>query len=162
MVSHKPTMTITFQPLDADSAAQAYIICQQSHPVPWSERVFLDCLTAPYYAWVAIHQSSIVGYYIGLLVADEVTLMDIAVAPQQRGNGVGKALLEHFLANPKTLQGNLCWLEVRASNTAAIALYQANEFVLQGTRKNYYALATSQNDKKFEDALVMQRKNSRK
>ncbi len=152
-------MDISFQALAVDIADQAYAICQQSHPVPWSERVFVDCLTAPYYACVAVHQSSIVGYYIGLLVADEVTLIDIAVAPDQRGHGVGKALLEHFLANSKTLQGELCWLEVRASNAAAIALYEAYDFVQQGIRQNYYALATSQNDKTFEDALVMQRKN---
>lgn len=143
--------------LTDESAAEAYQICQQSHPVPWSLKVFSDCLTPPYFAYQLEQSNTILGYYICLKVVDEVTLMDIAIAGNYRGHGYGKALLSHCLNQAILRKAATCWLEVRESNAPAIALYQAHGFKTIETRKGYYqTAANSQGTVSREDALVMQ------
>lgn len=144
----------------SDLCRQAYQVCKHSHPVPWSESVFNDCLSSPYFANAILDGKTLQGYYIGLMVADEATLMDIAVHPSARKQGVGRRLLTHFIAQCEQFNAMSCWLEVRASNTAAIALYEQFHFVQIARRKGYYAMAGDGNSK--EDALIMQRtlKNS--
>lgn len=86
------------------------------------------------------------AFAIGWAVADELHLHDICVAPEFRGHGIGRRLLNAFLAAG---QGEAV-LEVRASNAPAIALYRSAGFVVAGCRLDYYDLPR-------EDALVMVR-----
>lgn len=87
-----------------------------------------------------------VAFAIGWAVVGELHLHDICVAPEFRGRGIGRRLLDAFLASG----GGEAVLEVRASNLPAIALYRSAGFVVAGCRPDYYDLPR-------EDALVMVR-----
>lgn len=76
--------------------------------------------------------------------------MDICIRPNHQGKGYAKPLMEDLLAQAETLQAENIFLEVRASNTAAIALYHRYGFVEMGLRKNYYPSASGR-----EDAMLM-------
>lgn len=93
-------------------------------------------------------RDTIVGFLIYWLVHDEVHVLNVAVAPDLRRRGIGRALLEEALARGKASGAALATLEVRRSNTAALGLYTALGFRAVGVRPNYYV------DER-EDAIVM-------
>ena len=75
-------------------------------------------------------------------------MRSVTITPEHRGQGAGRALLTHALAALKAEGAALCFLEVRAHNTPALALYAALGFEAVGRRKNFYKNPP-------EDALVM-------
>ncbi len=82
------------------------------------------------------------GYIIYSLICGEAEIFSIASAPEIRGKGVGKALMDAML-----LQAETAFLEVRKSNAPALALYRRCGFEPAGVRKKYYSDG--------EDAVVM-------
>ena len=82
------------------------------------------------------------------LVADQAHINNLAVLPELRGRGLGTQLLEAVVVEAAHLGAAVLTLEVRASNTAALKLYQRAGFKRVGERKNYYT-------KPVEDALVL-------
>ena len=87
--------------------------------------------------------------YVGMMyVLDEGYISNVAVAPEARRRGVGRALITELLRRADEKALAFVTLEVRPSNEAAIALYSAFGFEPVGRRKNYY-------DKPSEDALLM-------
>ena len=145
-------MTIEFSSLSLDNYLPAYEIQHSCHFNPWSESVFKDCLSSPYFAYQLHCDGEVVGYYVGMDVAGEATLMDIGVAGSSREKGYGRQLLEHFLNQCQQRNCEAIWLEVRQSNATAIHLYQQYDFMLIETRKNYYPSESGK-----EDALIMKR-----
>lgn len=116
---------------------------------PWSKMMFQDELDQPF-SWhrVAVDEAGRVqGYLIGRCYPDVWHLMNLAVEVGARRRGIGRALLEEFLAAAKQA-GRSVFLEVRPSNRAAISLYRASGFAVVGVRPRYY----SDNQ---EDALLM-------
>lgn len=87
------------------------------------------------------------GFLLAWHVADELSLLDVAVAPAERRRGVGRALVEELIAYGRREQARLVLLEVRASNAAALALYRALGFEGGSVRRAYYSDG--------EDALEM-------
>jgi [ribosomal protein S18]-alanine N-acetyltransferase len=83
-------------------------------------------------------------------VAGEQSLLTIATAPDARRRGFAAALLEHMLTEGTARGSRSCFLEVRASNEAAIALYRRLGFEPHDVRRRYYADG--------EDAAVMLRR----
>ncbi len=79
------------------------------------------------------------GFAIGSVVGDEAELHRVATAPERRRRGVGRLLLAAFLAACHARDATACWLEVRADNEAARALYESLGFRPVTTRRNYYA-----------------------
>ena len=155
-------MEIVFKPASEDDYDAAYTLQTACHSFPWSRKQFLDCLNSPYYCYqmslntqttldtASTHNAKVIGYYVGLKVSVEATLMDIGIAKGYRGKGLGKELLKHFLRESNKRQAEEAWLEVRASNLTAISLYNEMEFEEIERRKNYYPL-----DDGREDALIM-------
>lgn len=88
------------------------------------------------------------GYAIGSFAAGEGELLRIAVLPDHRGNGLGKALLSEFLSEMKSRGIFTLFLEVRVSNATAISLYEGSGFEKYTVRRNYYKHPT-------EDAVMM-------
>lgn len=126
-----------------------YAIELKAHPIPWSWSVFQASAGDGYYCRRLLSDEKVVGFTISQLVADELTLHNIAVDPAFQRHGFGRALLEDLLAYARE---NHCivYLEVRASNRTAIALYERVGFDTVGRRNNYYPI-----DEGREDALVM-------
>jgi ribosomal-protein-alanine N-acetyltransferase len=115
---------------------------------PWSRESFESELKRNGgLAVVAETESGAAGYAVGWSAADELHIANLAVHPEWRRKGMGRGLLKALLNG----FSGLTWagLEVRESNTAAIALYQGMGFRKSKIRKNYYA-------EEKEDAVLME------
>src|SRR5690606_1446519 len=92
-----------------------------------------------------------VGHGVIDLILDEAHLLNITVAPECQGRGLGLALLTHLMNRSRVRGGRECCLEVRASNHSAYRLYERYGFNEIGRRRNYYPAPGGGS----EDALVM-------
>lgn len=142
--------TATFTSINIQNYDHAYRLQTGCHAFPWSRAQFLDSLNEPYFATQFEQQDQVVGYYVGLVISVEATLMDIGVSKEQRGKGIGRELVKHFLRQCNKKQVQEAWLEVRVSNTSAINLYRDLGFEIIEQRKHYYPSADGR-----EDALIM-------
>lgn len=118
-----------------------------SFKTPWSiESIQTDiCLNEFAYYFVAENETKILGFCGVHAVLDEGHIMNVAVHPDYRGQGIGEALLLTMMAYTRL---EYYTLEVRESNRSAISLYKRLGFVIVGKRPNYYI---------DEDALIMWR-----
>jgi [ribosomal protein S18]-alanine N-acetyltransferase len=78
------------------------------------------------------------GFLVARQLAPEWELENIVVVPRARRKGVGEALLASLLSAARAAQSRAVFLEVRASNAAARALYEKLGFHPSGSRKAYY------------------------
>jgi ribosomal-protein-alanine N-acetyltransferase len=116
---------------------------------PWSAGSIIDAIGRHgYITRVAAAGDQIDGYIIAIQLAGEGQLLDIAVHPGQRHRGIGGALMEELLRIMMEQGCRVLYLEVRASNTPAIRLYEKIGFTTISTRKGYYK-------NPVEDALIM-------
>jgi ribosomal-protein-alanine N-acetyltransferase len=116
---------------------------------PWSESGFREALDSPWsFGFVAHTDTRIAGYVIGREVAGAGEVLNLAVAPDFRRRGVGRALLRTTIAFLNKRRVDEVFLEVRESNRSAQALYLSAGFRPVGQRAGYY-----RNPK--EDALVL-------
>ena len=119
--------------------------------LPWSEKSVAGELENPLALWlVAMEGDSLAGYVGSQTVMDETDMMNLAVAPQFRRQGVGEALVNALVASLKERGSRCLTLEVRDSNDAARALYAKLGFVEIGRRRGYYR------DPR-EDALILRK-----
>lgn len=109
----------------------------------WSEASLLQEIRAGRML-CAVEDDRVAGYIVAWQIADECEIVNLAVAPEQRRRGVARALLTTVLG----WDAERFFLEVRAGNVPARALYAAHGFVQYGMRKNYYRNPT-------EDALLL-------
>jgi ribosomal-protein-alanine N-acetyltransferase len=94
---------------------------------------------------------TLIGYYVAMKGVDEVHLLNITVAPAFQGQGWAPLMLEALAGWSRGQNAQWLWLEVRASNLRALAVYERNGFRRVGMRKGYYpALGGGR-----EDAVVM-------
>ena len=127
--------------LGIEMAVQAY---------PWTRGNFIDALNHGYLCCVDEENVVIRGYVILMPVMDEAELLNIGVAAAQQRRGVGRLMLKEMLQTARARNMKRVFLEVRLSNTAAVALYRNAGFAEIGVRRGYY-----QNANGSEDALVM-------
>lgn len=118
---------------------------------PWSEKSVASELENPLSLWlVATEQDRVLGYVGSQTVLGESDMMNLAVAPAVRCQGIGRQLVE-ALAEALKKNGSHCLtLEVRQSNLPAQKLYGALGFQQIGRRPGYYS-----NPK--EDALILRK-----
>jgi [ribosomal protein S18]-alanine N-acetyltransferase len=133
------SLSAMFEAITAQNAQISFELHSKVQFKPWSKAVFVDCLTPPYFANQLKIAEQVHGYYIGLQVLDEITLMDIAVDP-----------VKHFIQQCRKRNGAEIWLEVRESNSAAQHLYTNSGFELIEKRKKYYQTETG-----TEAAIIM-------
>jgi len=119
---------------------------------PWSTQDFRDCVMSDALFLVAEGNGAhaIAGYVVALDAADEGEILNLAVAPAGRRNGLGRALVEGVLEALAERGVRQVYLEVRESNAPARALYAAHGFREVGRRKQYYR-------RPVEDAIVLRR-----
>lgn len=123
---------------------------QQGQDYPWTEAVLQSCFDDMHYESWGIYAPQLCGFVITHSILDERTIMNIVVDPLERGKGFGRQLVSTVQAVAQQQQQSL-WLEVRASNTVAQALYQAMGFSVVGLRPNYYQTTDGS-----ETAIIMQ------
>ena len=82
--------------------------------------------------------SRICGYFLGRVVLDEGEVYRIAVSPEYRKAGIGKAVLSAFEQKASEMGARYLYLEVREGNQPAIRLYERSGWFLTGRRKRYY------------------------
>jgi len=118
---------------------------------PWSISAFEYELKNPLSVWlVAAEGDQVAGYVGSQTVIDESDMMNIAVAPAYRRQGIGEKLIDALILQLTERGSHSLTLEVRASNAPAIALYDKHGFTQVGRRPNYY-----RNPK--EDALILRK-----
>jgi len=122
-----------------------------SFPTPWSREMFLEDFPRAFSdTLVAGADDEVLGYAVCWTIAGESHLLNIAVHPARRGQGIGRALLSECIRRAARAGASLIFLEVRAGNEAAQRLYRSMGFVFRGVRKRYYTDTG-------EDAVVLDR-----
>lgn len=122
----------------------------RAYPFPWTLGIFRDCLRAGYPAWVLSGREAVMGYGLISLAADEAHVLNVCIAPERQGRGHGRYLLRALVKLASERGARRLFLEVRPSNSQAIALYHSEGFNEIGRRPRYYPAKDGR-----EDALVM-------
>ena len=118
---------------------------------PWSERSIASELTNEYSLWLVEERDGVAVAYVGSQSCPpEADVMNVAVAPAFRRQGIGEGLMVALMDALRDKGMESLTLEVRASNSSAIALYDRLGFTEVGRRPNYYT-------DPGEDALIMRK-----
>ena len=133
-----------------DDVAQVADIERRSYEFPWSHGVFRDCLLAGYHCIVIEREDRVVGYSILSIAAGEAHILNLCVDPKFRQLGYGEGLLEEILERAGNAEVKEVFLEVRPSNSKAIALYNKKGFRQVASRPAYYQAREGR-----EDAAVL-------
>ena len=136
--------------LTPDDLAQAFAIERRSHAFPWSEKTFASNQGERFINLRLDADGKMVAFAITQVVLDEASLFNIAVDPDFQRRGYGRQLLQHLIDELIKRNVLTLWLEVRASNLPAIALYEQLGFNQVSRRPNYYPTASG-----LEDAILM-------
>jgi ribosomal-protein-alanine N-acetyltransferase len=122
---------------------------KKGYQFPWGEDIFRDCLKARYDCWVCEERDKVLGYCIASVAVGEAHVLNLCVDPDEQGQGIGRKLLENLIDSARG-RAETVFLEVRPSNTVAIALYENMGFNEIGIRKGYYPAENGR-----EDALML-------
>ena len=124
---------------------------KQCFSAPWSERSIASELGNEYSLWLVEEIDGVAVAYVGSQACPpEADVMNVAVAPAYRRQGIGEGLMVALMDALRQRGMESLTLEVRASNGPAIALYDRLGFAQVGRRPNYYT------DPR-EDALIMRK-----
>ncbi len=118
-------------------------------PRPWSAPEFAGFLASPF-AFLLVRDD---GFLLGRVIADESELLTLAVPPDRRGQGLGRALVEAYLNTSRSRGATSAFLEVAEDNTPARRLYAAAGFAQTGSRRAYYRSPEG----RYLDAVLMAR-----
>lgn len=140
--SHRPALHVT--ELTSEHVPMASAIHAASFARTWgtlelermiaSEAIFADGVFAG-------GSNTLLGFALSRLVVDEAEILTIAVSPDARGHGAGRALLTHHLAHLARRGARNVFLEVDEGNEPALALYRHAHFTEIGRRPGYYPKA---------------------
>lgn len=140
-----------FEPLDDVRLDQVLAIECSAYDHPWTRGNFSDSLRSGYQAQVLAAEDAVLGYFVAMKGVDEVHLLNITVAPVHQGQGWGRVMLDALAQWSRGQGAQWLWLEVRASNSRAQAVYEQHGYRRVGERKGYYPASEG----KREDAVVM-------
>ena len=136
-------MTITILPMTEEHLPAVAALESLCFSRPWTEEGLREELENPVaYFTVATVDGEVAGYMGLHLPADEAFIANVAVSPAHRRRGVAAALLRDAAAWARENGAVRLALEVRVSNTAAIALYEKLGFVRDGIRPRFYDTPT--------------------
>jgi ribosomal-protein-alanine N-acetyltransferase len=126
---------------------------RRSYPTPWSRSMFASELAKSSSISLGAFDAEsgeLVGYLVISRYVDAWHVMNVAVVPEQRRQGIAQALISRLFETTSNDGRRGYTLEVRISNEAAIKLYERLGFQSRGVRRGYYT------DNR-EDALIMWR-----
>jgi ribosomal-protein-alanine N-acetyltransferase len=114
----------------------------------WTRRDYERVAKGEMAGWVAEEGDALSGYIVARKLADEMEILNLAVAPLARRRDLGSELLRAAFEWGKSNQIRKAFLEVRTTNLAAIAFYERHNFKSVGRRKMYYLAPV-------EDAIIL-------
>ncbi len=118
---------------------------------PWSVSAFSYELENPISLWlVCVKGDQVLGYIGSQTVLPEADIMNVAVLPAYRKQGIGESLIAALISMLQNRGVSQISLEVRVSNAAAISLYEKLGFLRVGRRQGYYRHPK-------EDALILRK-----
>lgn len=147
-------LAVACRPMRKADLPAVLVIESLSFAEPWTEEMFLHELNSERIAESLVAElgegagGRIVGFLCAWVVSDELHINNIGVHPSYRRRGIASQLLEKVLCRAGAKGVTAGYLEVRASNEAAVALYRSYGFRPIGLRRHYY-------DHPREDAIVM-------
>lgn len=143
---------LQIRPMRDVDLAMVLDIEREAYTFPWSEGIFRDCLRAGYCCWVVEQGELVRAYGIMQVGTGESHILNLCVRASGRGQGLGRALLNHLLEVAIEHRADTALLEVRPTNRAALGLYEAMGFNEVGVRRGYYPGRNGR-----EDALILAR-----
>jgi ribosomal-protein-alanine N-acetyltransferase len=142
----------SFAPMQERDLTEVMQIEKQAYLWPWSEGNILDSIAHGHQCQTLRgNAGQLLGYFIAMPGSEEVHLLNITVCPNHQRQGWARVMLDALHDWAREQQAQWVWLEVRVSNTRAIAIYESYGFRRVGLRKAYYPLDGLQR----EDAIVM-------
>jgi ribosomal-protein-alanine N-acetyltransferase len=137
---------------DIQRVLQLEISCFASDP--WPRQAFESFVDRAGVTFVVAEEpgaeQGVVGYAVLIRAADEAEILNLAVAPDRRRDGIGGSLLDSVVDSAVRDGVRTFYLEVRESNQAARRLYERHGFAAVGRRRGYY-------QRPSEDALILQK-----
>ena len=138
-------------PMNEDHICQIAELERLCFNDPWSENSIASELNNKLSLWlVAVDSETVVGYVGSQTVLGETDMMNIAVHPDYRKQGIGTGLILALIRELSSRGSHSLMLEVRTSNEQAISVYSKLGFSEIGRRRYYY-----RNPK--EDALILRK-----
>jgi len=133
------TLKINIRPMTEADLEQVLAIETASFSVPWSREHFVNELEAHHsFPYIAELGNCAAGYVCLMSLFEEAQILDIAVDHLLRGQGIARMLMDHAISVALEKGAEVLSLEVRASNIAAITLYERCGFLRTGLRQRYY------------------------
>jgi ribosomal-protein-alanine N-acetyltransferase len=133
----------------AEDLPEILAIEQMAHLTPWTRDVFERELGLEISStWVMTRGNKVAGFLVFWVVHDEVHVLNVAVDPEFRRQGIATAVIGHLVETARHHKASFVTLEVREHNHAAIGLYESLGFEIIGQRDAYYADTG-------EDAFIM-------
>lgn len=139
-----------FRPMREEDLDAVMEIEVRAYKHPWTRAILKDCLRVGYNCWLYEREGGILAYGVMSVAVGEAHMLNLTVRPESQGQGLGRKILKHFLGLALRHGADMVLLEVRPSNTPALALYSKMGFNEIGVRKGYYPGPNGR-----EDALVL-------
>lgn len=144
---------MTIESMTVDDIAQVAEIERQIFSIPWSEKAFRNSMESDNTIYIVAKENNNVAGYAGMYLSfEEGNITNVAVNPLSRRKGIGEKIVRDILNRAYEKGVRDVFLEVRETNSVAIALYEKIGFKEEGIRKNFY-------DKPRENALIMWKHN---
>jgi ribosomal-protein-alanine N-acetyltransferase len=146
-----PADHFTIRPLhqvNPDAVAALESRCEGASK--WGETFYREARKRGFGGWAVVRGSdtNVIGFVLTRVVADEMEILNLGVAPEARRQEIATWLIARTLEELRETDVNRIYLEVRESNAAARGFYSSMGFEEQGRRKNYYS-------QPVEDALLL-------
>lgn len=140
----------SFRAMQVEDLPAVMEIEENVYEFPWTLGIFNDCLANGYLTTLYIYQHKILAYSVAQYVVDECHLLNLCVVQGVRNQGLGAKMVQQQINQARKNDMGSIFLEVRASNVAAIHLYEKLGFNEIGLRRDYYPARNGR-----EDALVL-------
>lgn len=142
---------VSIRPMCLEDLEAVVSIEYEIYPFPWTYGNFRDSLNAGYSCWVYELNALVIGYSVMMVVVDEAHLLNLGIAPDWQGRGLGRSFLHQLINLARGYHAETMLLEVRPSNAAARRLYLSTGFSEIAVRKKYYP-----SEEGREDAVLME------